>query len=70
MKNTKFSVGRKEKREREWDYGRIHLLQGNLPDPGIESTSFMHLLHRQVGSLPLEPPGKPIVDISDGSATA
>ena len=29
-----------------------------LPDPGIESVS-LSLLHWQVGSLPLAPPGKP-----------
>ena len=30
---------------------------GNIPDPGIEPVYFM-LLHWQVGSLPLLPPGK------------
>ena len=32
------------------------VLQGNLPDPGIEHES-LSLPHRQVGSLPLVPPG-------------
>ena len=32
---------------------------GDLPDPGIESTSLC-LLHWQMDSLPLAPPGKPI----------
>ena len=31
---------------------------GHLPDPGIE-TCLLHLLHWQVGSLPLAPSGKP-----------
>ena len=31
---------------------------GDLPHPGIEPTSL--LLHWQVGSLPLVPPGKPL----------
>ena len=31
---------------------------GDLPDPGIKPTSLC-LLHWQVGSLPLAPPGKP-----------
>ena len=30
---------------------------GGLPDPGVESVSC--LLHRQAGSLPVRPPGKP-----------
>ena len=30
---------------------------GNLPEPGIEP-HLLHFLHWQVGSLPLEPPGK------------
>ena len=34
--------------------GRHFLLQGNLPDPGMDP----HLLHWQAGSLPLAPPGK------------
>ena len=43
---------------------RCHfLLQGNLPDPGIELT-FTHIsclsLHWQADSLPLAPPGKPL----------
>ena len=33
------------------------LLQGNLPDPGVEHES-LSLPHRQGGSLPLVPPGK------------
>ena len=33
-------------------------LLGDLPNPGIESTSLC-LLHWQAGSLPLVPPGKP-----------
>ena len=32
--------------------------QGDLPDPGIK-LSLLHLLHWQVDSLPLVPPGKP-----------
>ena len=36
---------------------------GNLPDPGIELTSFLHLLHWQTGSLPLAAPGEPIPSI-------
>ena len=31
---------------------------GDLPNSGLNSP-FLHLLHRQVGSLPLVPPGKP-----------
>ena len=31
---------------------------GHLPDPGIEPT-LLHVLHWQVDSLPLAPPGKP-----------
>ena len=34
---------------------------GDLPNPGIEPTSLPHLLHWEVGSLPLAPPGKPIL---------
>ena len=34
------------------------VLQGNLPDRGIE-LHLLCLLHRQVGSLPLAAPGKP-----------
>ena len=34
------------------------LSPGDLPEPGIEPVSLYHL-HRQVGSLPLAPPGKP-----------
>ena len=33
---------------------------GDLPDPGIKP-SLLCVLHRQVGSLPLVPPGKPHV---------
>ena len=40
------------------------LLQGNLPDPGIEPESLLHLLHWQVGSIPLPPPGKPMVMVT------
>ena len=32
----------------------------DLPDPGIEPRSLTSLLHWQVGSLPLAPPGKPV----------
>ena len=32
---------------------------GVLPNPGIEPTSFLFLLHWEAGSLPLVPPGKP-----------
>ena len=34
---------------------------GGLPDPGIEPTSLMSPVW-QVGSLPLEPPGKPVCE--------
>ena len=34
-------------------------LPGDLSDPGIEP-KFLPFLHWQVGSLPLEPPGKPM----------
>ena len=34
---------------------------GDLPNPGIEPTSLPHLRHWEVGSLPLAPPGKPIL---------
>ena len=42
---------------------------GNIPDPGIFSTQGSNLrlsclLHWQVGSLPLAPPGKPSLSIS------
>ena len=33
----------------------------DLLNPGIESASRLHLLHWQVGSLPLGPPGKPFI---------
>ena len=32
---------------------------GHLPDAGTEPASLLSNLHWQVGSLPLEPPGKP-----------
>ena len=32
---------------------------GDLPNPGIEPPGILHLLHWQVGSLPLAPHGKP-----------
>ena len=35
---------------------------GNLPDPGIKPMS-LSLLHRQVGSLPLATPGKPLISL-------
>ena len=38
---------------------------GDLPNPGIEPMS-LSLLHRQVGSLPLTPPGSPM--LSSGNA--
>ena len=34
-------------------------LSGDLPDPGLEPVFLTFNLHWQVGSLPLEPPGKP-----------
>ena len=36
---------------------------GDLPKPGIKPGS-LSLLHWRVGSLPLVPPGKPILDIN------
>ena len=33
---------------------------GNIPNPGIEPTCLLCLLHWQMDSLPLVPPGKPI----------
>ena len=40
------------------------LLQGNLPDPGIESNPcLLHLLRCQAGSLPLAPAGKPMCNL-------
>jgi len=33
---------------------------GGLLDPGIEPTFLIYLWHSQAGSLPSEPPGKPI----------
>ena len=35
---------------------------GDLPDPGIEPTSLMSPAFK-VGSLPLVPPGKPLIDL-------
>ena len=32
---------------------------GDLPNPGVECTSLLGLLHWQAGSFPLAPPGKP-----------
>ena len=34
---------------------------GDLPSPGIKPSGFLRLLHWQVGSLPLAPPGKPYI---------
>ena len=42
----------------------IFLLQGNLPNPGIEPTSLASPAW-QIGSLPLVPPGKPEVLVSE-----
>ena len=47
----------------------VAMLQGNLPDPGIFPTQGSNLrlsglLHWQVGSLLLAPPGKPSLSIS------
>ena len=42
----------------EYCSGLSFPLPGDLPDPGIEP-SLLHLLHWQVSSLPLAPPGKP-----------
>ena len=44
-------------RQEYWG-GCYALLQGNLPNPGIEPVS-LSLLHRQPGSLSWVPPGKP-----------
>ena len=49
------SVGFSNKNSR---VGCSALLQGNLPNPGMELTSLC-VLRWQVGSLPLMPPGKP-----------
>ena len=40
--------------------GSLSLLQENLPTQG-SNLRLLHLLHRQAGSLPLQPPGKPPV---------
>ena len=40
---------------------------GDLPNPGIEPMSLMSSA-LQVGSLPLEPPGKPILGLRVGCA--
>ena len=47
----------------EYWVGCHALLQGDLPDPGIETASLMSIgkLYWQTGSLPLAPPGKPLV---------
>ena len=42
------------------------LLQGNLPNPGLEPVSLVCLLHWQASSLPLVPPGKPRCLVSTG----
>ena len=34
---------------------------GDLPDPGVEHASLMSPSTWQVGSLPLAPPGKPLI---------
>ena len=41
--------------------GSLSLLQGDLPDPGIETRSPA----LQADSLPVEPPGKPICPLTD-----
>ena len=43
----------------EYWHGLLCPLPGDLPDPGIEPES-LSLLHWQVGSLSLVPPGKPV----------
>ena len=35
---------------------------GDLPNSGIEA-GFLRLLHWQVGSLQLSPPGKPLIEV-------
>ena len=57
--NPRGSSVRGFSREEHWS-GLPCSPPGDLPDPGIESMS-LHLLHRQAGSLPLVPPGKPQV---------
>ena len=42
---------------------------GDIPNPGIEPMSLMSSA-LQVGSLPLEPPGKPILGLRVGCATS
>ena len=37
-------------------------MPGDLPDPGIEPRHLLYLLHWQMGSLPSEPPEKPLTD--------
>ena len=44
--------------QQEYRSGLPCLPPGNLPKPGIKPSS-LSLLHWQVGSLPLAPPGKP-----------
>ena len=46
-------------RQEYWS-GLPHPPPGDLPNPGIEPCLFC-LLHWQVGSLPLAPPGKPVI---------
>ena len=46
-------------RQEYWS-GLSCLHPGDLPDPGIELRDLLCLLHCQVGSLPLTPPGKPM----------
>ena len=51
-------------RQEYWS-GLLCLLPRDLPDPGIEPESLLlHLVHWQVGYLPLAPPGKPFVWIT------
>ena len=44
---------------------------GDLPNPGIKPMScLLHLLHRQKGSLPLAPPGKPQTTLWSNNPTS
>ena len=48
-------------RQEYWSGLPFQGIPGDLPDPGIETASLC-LLHWQVGSLLLVPPGKPLFD--------